>query len=117
MFHAVAGDERDPPPLDRADGGGCRGRAVGRLDGDLFDVFKEGIEPGPAEDADPDGVAGQLDRAQADLSFLLPGEAFSFGFEGSAFLVLSDEVAVTPASPVTGSPLSFAFEPLRESVA
>ncbi len=66
VLQAVARDEGDAPSGDRPDRHGRRRRAVRRVDGDLFDVVQEGVETGPAEDAD----LGRI--RHADFSFDVP---------------------------------------------
>ena len=49
---AVAGQERDPAALDRADDEPVGGRAVRRVDGDLLGVVEEAVEARASEDSD-----------------------------------------------------------------
>ena len=69
VLHPVAGDERHALALHLADRYRSGGFAVRRADLDLGDVVEERVEPGAAEDADPDGVLPAT-RRQAD-SFVL----------------------------------------------
>jgi hypothetical protein len=48
----VAGQERDPPACDLAEGDRGGRRAVGRLEGDLLDVVEQRVEAGAAVDPD-----------------------------------------------------------------
>jgi len=68
VVHAVARDERHPPPADLPDGDGSRRRTVRRVDLELSDLVEEPVEPRPPDDADRGTVVVEV-GAQADFSF------------------------------------------------
>jgi hypothetical protein len=70
VLDTVTRDERHPATGDRPDRRRRRRRAVRRFDGDLLDVLQEGIEAGPTEHADLDGLG------HADFSVDDPDEDF-----------------------------------------
>jgi hypothetical protein len=76
VVDAVAGQEGDPPTLDRADGDGRRRCAVGRVHRHLDDVVEELVEPGAADD--PQGRPGVAQEAAAGVEELAAGLVSDF---------------------------------------
>ena len=92
MVGAVAREERDRAAADRAQGHRTGRLAVRRVEGDLLDVFEEGVEAGAAEDADL-GVGHQLAAAVLELELLLLSEELELDEELSDDELDDDELS------------------------